>query len=96
MTTIWKFPIDLSQGPRVAIDMPMDAKILTLQVQNGVPCLWALVDPSAPIETKPFVVVGTGHEKPIHATAYVGTWQDGPFVWHLFAELQRATSEETA
>jgi hypothetical protein len=88
VTEIWKYPIDISQAP-LAISMPFGARILTLQVQHGVPCLWALVNPTATKVARPFVVVGTGHKTPRHAGEYVGTWQDGPYVWHLFEEASR-------
>lgn len=88
MSTIWKFPVPLyKQGMASAdpvIDMPRGAKVLTLQVQDGHPMLWAAVDPGQPTEPRQFAIVGTGHALPDNAGAYVGTWQSTIYVFHLF------------
>lgn len=44
MKTIYKYPLDVTD--RQVIAMPEDAEILTVQVQNGKPMLWAVVDPN--------------------------------------------------
>ena len=70
---------------RVTLEMPKGAKLLSFQCQNDQLCLWALVDPKAPTETRSFRVVGTGH--PIEEPGeFVGTAQmrGGLLVWHLF------------
>jgi hypothetical protein len=59
---IWKFELEPTDNQE--IEMPKGAEILTAQNQVGIPCLWALVDPTAEKETRTFEVVGTGH--PIH------------------------------
>ena len=46
MRTIWKY--ELAMIGRQTVPMPADAEILSVQVQAGVPCLWALVKPDAP------------------------------------------------
>lgn len=83
---IWKFELkDVNQK----IELPTGYEILTLQTQNGQPCLWILVNPDNPKKTEVFEIYGTGHE--IHYDMgidreYVGTWQerDGLLIWHLF------------
>ena len=76
---IWKF--EIKEGP---IRMPMGAKILSVQSQRERGMIWAFVDPNAEDEPRQFVVVGTG--EPFDATnmTYIGTYQESPFVWHLF------------
>lgn len=69
--------------------MPVGAKILTVQVQNGIPCMWAMVDPDASTEEVTIRVHGTGH--PICDSAkleYIGTFQiyGGGLVFHVFKE----------
>ena len=81
MKTIWKFPITVDD--RFDLEMPQDARILTVQAQNGEPCLWAEVYPDNPRETRQFTVVGTGNPMP-PAVTYVGTWREGSFVSHLY------------
>ena len=78
MKTIWKYKIDGS------IQMPMDAQILTVQNQNGEEHLWALVNPNNELETRKFLIVGTGQSFDDTDTKYIGTFQQPPFVWHLF------------
>lgn len=43
MQRIYKYPIETVDQQQVK--MPDGAQILTVQVQNGKPCLWAMVDP---------------------------------------------------
>lgn len=86
MSTVYKYEI----MERAELKMPRGAKVLTVQVQNGAPRLWALVDPEQPEERRVFEVYGTGHHIPdIHSAAYVATFQvdDGAFVFHLFERL---------
>lgn len=86
MSVVYKYEI----MKRTELKMPRGAKALTVQVQNGAPRLWALVDPEQPEERRVFEVYGTGHKIPdIHSVVYVGTFQvdDGAFVFHLFERL---------
>lgn len=78
MRSVWKYPL----GTRT-MAMPQGAEILCIQMQDGCAVAWALVDTEAPLASRTFGVFGTGHEVPPDYT-YVGTWQQGPFVWHLF------------
>ena len=67
------------------VKMPKQAKILTVQMQREDPYIWAIVDPDLPKEDRHFKVHGTGHRFNMEQNEeYIGTWQDGPFVWHLF------------
>ena len=45
MKKIYKYRIEVTDDQN--IEMPVGAKILTVQTQNGVPCIWAMVDPNA-------------------------------------------------
>ena len=81
--TIWKFTFDISDS--ISVPMPKGADILSVEVQGGVPCIWALVDPDAEKEARKFLLYGTGHPiDGMSADRYVATFQQGPFVWHLF------------
>lgn len=87
MKTIWKF--DLSIATEQAIDMPVGAEILDLQIQGpgGGLKVWALVDPDAEVAPRRFYIFGTGHYVEVEETAkYVGTVQvyGGSLVWHIF------------
>jgi len=78
MKQIWKFRLNNT------IQMPMDAKILTVQMQDGEPNIWAMVDTQNELESRTFTIVGTGNPFDDTDTKYIGTFQEPPFVWHLF------------
>lgn len=85
MKAIWKY------RPRpgdFALEMPLGARILTVQMQGVEPEMWALVDPAVPKVKHRFVTVGTEHPLPdeIETFAHVGTFQlqGGALVFHLF------------
>ena len=46
MQTVWKFPI--RPDDHIRVEMPADARVLTVQTQGGQPCIWALVSDDAP------------------------------------------------
>ena len=85
--SIWKFELKVQDFEE--IEMPATAEILSLQVQNGKPCIWALVDPTARKETRTFATYGTGH--PIVTNegishTFIGTYQlpSNGLVFHVF------------
>jgi len=85
MLTIYKFPIPIADN--FTLPLPSGAACLSVQVQHGQPCLWALCeDPEAgPIKPRKFRLAGTGH--PIaKGGKFVGTFQlnGGALVCHLF------------
>lgn len=88
MKTIWKFPLNVADEQ--VVSMPRDAIVLDVQVQYGIPCIWALVELNEPFfeETRKFRTIGTGSEVPddIDEHTYVGTYQlvGGKFVGHVF------------
>lgn len=87
MQAIWKFPIDPTTSEKFA--MPAGANILCVQVQHGMPCVWALVPD---IDAKPTVrtirTYGTGHPHEAISGRYIGTYQldGGALVFHVFEE----------
>jgi hypothetical protein len=85
MKVIWEFPFE-NMG-MLGIDMPVGAEILTVQVQDGVPCIWAMVDPGQEKENRIIVVHGTGHPvQQAEEKKYIGTYQEwnGSLIWHVF------------
>lgn len=90
MKTIWKYKLDVNDN--VFIEMPKGAQVLSVQIQDGAPCIWALVDPDAKKEKRLFEVLGTGHTMPEDMginRAFIGTFQlwAGRLVFHLFERL---------
>lgn len=83
--TIHKYPIAV--GDSFTALLPEGARLLDVQVQRGVPCLWAEVNPDADHRPCVFYVRGTGHPMgDALGCAYVGTFQlsDGDLVLHLY------------
>lgn len=80
------YKYDIPSFKASEIQMPEGAQILSLQVQDGRPRIWALVNPEARPKAREFMVVGTGHEIERENIRHIGTWQqmDGALVWHLF------------
>lgn len=95
--TIWKFPIP-NMG-EFSLNMPMGAKMLTVQMQGNVPTIWAEVDPKAPTVDYGFAAHPTGGT-PFDTTwaEYIDTFQmlDGALVFHLYYLSSWRRSHETA
>lgn len=90
MTTVFKYPVEITDN--VFVEMPVGAEILCVQLQRGVPCIWAKVDPKVVTSRRRFRWAGTGHPlNPERDHRYVGTVQmeDGALVFHLFEVLER-------
>ena len=83
---ILKYPLDLRYGAIHPVDMPIGAIILTVQVQYGVPCVWALCDDALPKVRRHIVLYGTGQDLPNNPGKYIGTVQfnNGGLVFHVF------------
>lgn len=88
--TIYKYQLDIED--KQFIVLPKEAEILSVQVQNSIPCLWALVDPKEEHEERTFEIFGTGH--PVHydmgvERKFIGTFQmrSGALVFHLFERV---------
>jgi hypothetical protein len=84
MKSIWKFPLRVEDEQEVM--MPYGAEILCVQVQNGVPCLWAEVESTNTAQARIIRTRGTGHPFVGKHGEYVGTYQldDGAFLGHVY------------
>lgn len=90
MRAVWKY--QLPNGPAFQLlQIPAGGQILRVEAQQGVPMMWVLVDPDAPLEGRGFDVVMTGSLKVFPTGIYIGTVQlfDGSFVLHYFEVAQR-------
>ncbi len=86
MKTIWKFDVAVNDG--FSVDMPLGSRVICVQVQRSSPVMWALVDTAEPLRSRRFRVYGTGNPADGATVAgYVGTFQTGALVWHLFEVL---------
>lgn len=85
---IFKYQLDTTDIQHV--EMPEGAEILCIQTQYGIPCVWALVQPDAPLTKRTVETFGTGHNVPENANRkYIGTYQlrKGNLVFHCFELL---------
>lgn len=94
--SVWKF--DLPDDAESTVYMPRDAKVLSVQVQDGKPRVWALVDPKAEKVRRRFWVMGTGWKANADGLgAYVDTIQlsGGALVFHVFDGGEVPTQPES-
>jgi hypothetical protein len=87
MKTIWKY--DLTPiANRFELLMPVGAIILTLQLQDEKPVLWALVDSEAKKERREFRLLMTGQPFELQGNyRYIGTYQfQYELVFHIFEQ----------
>lgn len=83
MQKIYKYPLLIVDEQEV--EMPMGSGIMSVQMQNGQPCLWALVDTDNTPEKRKIFIRGTGH--PADGMGrYISTFQmkGGELVFHAF------------
>ena len=87
MRAIYKYPIETTDTQIVML--PKQAKILTVQVQHGQPCLWAEVNTMLAFERVVIEVFGTGHPMPPGNREYIGTYQlyGGDLIFHVYRRL---------
>jgi len=86
MQTIWKFPLAIMAEQTVVI--PGAARLLSVQMQNGVLCLWAVVNPLSQRTPYTIRMYGTGHGHEVIKGQYLGTvqvqWACVESVGHFF------------
>ena len=82
--TIWKFTLEIQDVQ--TIRMSIGAEILTVQIQYGKPCLWAVVDGSALKEPRFIQIYETGQAMIGMSwdRKYIATIQIGQTVYHVF------------
>lgn len=64
--------------------MPVGAEILCVQVQYLGAALWAIVNDQHPKEDRTIRIYGTGHLCNSAKEHYIGTYQRGQLVYHVF------------
>lgn len=86
MKTIYKYQIEIADGQ--LIRMPKGATILTVQLQDGKPYLWAKIETGNPNVVRSINMFGTGNPISDAPLDYIGTIQLNGFVWHVFERLK--------
>lgn len=83
MKTIYKYELKTTDTQSILVHK--GAKPLAIQLQNGIPHIWLLIDIEANPEFREIRIYGTGH--PITDTNnfdYLGTYQYEKLVFHAF------------
>jgi hypothetical protein len=89
--TIYKFGVPFPvNGSLVEVPMPVGAKVLTVNLQDDEPHIWALVYASDDlgVVVRKFHWFGTGQVMPDRPLTYVGTVHLHVLVFHLFEEKE--------
>lgn len=86
--TIHKYEL----SPTLTKFLPRGARVISVGVQRGRICLWAVVDPKEPLERRDFHIFGTGFTMPAHIAEngyFIGTvMMDGDtYVFHVFEDF---------
>lgn len=85
MRTIYKYEFEIND--RFSLILPNKFHILKFGTDpNGRPCLWAWIDTEMTKNQRNFRCYGTGHEIDSSPSDYVDTFNQGPFVWHIFKD----------
>jgi hypothetical protein len=84
MRVVWKFGLQLV--PKQEIMLPKGSEILCVQTQQGLPCMWAMVDRTRQPVRRLIRTFGTGHPMDFIPTKYIGTYQvdNGNEVYHVW------------
>ena len=96
MKMIYKYPLgtEIYHNMVTEVEMPRNAEILSLQMQGGIPVIWAIVNPKKEKRKYVFHVFGTGYEMLDYERkhyVYVGTVQQSglmTLVWHIFEVIE--------
>ena len=81
---IWKWTLKLTDVQ--TIEVPVGAKLLSVQAQQDAIQLWAMCDENAPKEPRQIALYGTGNPMPDDVGEYISTFQmyNGNIVLHAF------------
>lgn len=88
---VFKYKLEITYEQ--IIEIPAEAKVLTIAKQHDDICLWALVNPLRGRVKRRLWVVGTGHPAGhVEGMRYIGTvlLHDERLVFHVFMEEDNA------
>lgn len=84
MITIWKHPLIITDEQ--VVRFPPGATLLHVGLDpQRTPCIWAKVTPETSSRPYRVYLVGTGNPMPDDVGEHLGSFVQGPFVWHAFA-----------
>jgi len=86
-TQIWAFSIP-SGSSAFQLEMPRGAQVVHIGIVKGVPSILARVKPDTETEIRRFALFGTADDIPADVGRYLGTFEDGGYIWHVFEWLE--------
>ena len=91
MKKIYKYPLEITDAQM--IEIPEGAEVLTVQLQEETPCLWAKVSPANKLVKYRVRIIGTGHAIYDDETLgkYVGTFliKEDKGVFHVWIKEEK-------
>ena len=85
MKTIYKYSISITESQ--IVNMPIGSNIISLQMQNGIATMWAIVDTTESLTPVKIRIFGTGEEIPAGSVLrHIGSIQEKGYVWHIFID----------
>lgn len=83
MKTVYKYALEPE------MKLPKGAKILSVNIQQDVLCLWSEVDTELPLEQRNFLAYGTGWQiNPDSKREFIATvFGPSGLVWHIYEVL---------
>ena len=86
--TIWKYPVTI--GGDTKLLMQEGAEFIHAGLDpTGEPCVWALLDPNKQADVpRNLLVIGTGRAFDQPNAKFIGSINQGPFMWHVFEEVK--------
>ena len=82
MLTIHKQQLELTEEQYIHV--PNGSALLTVQLQNNIPCIWYICDTEKEHILLYIAICGTGDILHGDKGKYIATLQHGMFVWHVF------------
>ena len=85
---IWKVPLQITEWQEAKF--PKNTEILSIQVQNNIPCIWFMIDLDENLASKmetiklQTVVTGSSFSFSPKTHKFLGTYQVDGFVGHVF------------
>ena len=87
MQKVFRYPVPIKGDGTFKIKMPISAKVLCFNQQDGDMSIWAKVKPDMPTEKRKFRICGSGNElEDGERFKYIGTcfMNYNQLVFHLF------------
>ena len=88
MKKIWKFSLGNNSANIIVIDIPKEAKLLTVAIQQKCFVIWAEVETEFQITKRSFIIYATGErflsEDYLKEGKFIGTVFHDAIVWHVY------------